>query len=91
MRWLVSVPLFVVLLIGSLSNSTLGSWRFWPWEGALELPLYLPVLLALVCGYGAASLIALWRFQKRIRHLERQIKAQGAEPAKPLDSDDHDA
>jgi uncharacterized integral membrane protein len=89
-HWLVTAPLALILILFAVSNRTDVTLYFWPLPVALNAPLWLVVLVALLIGFLIGELIAWinghhWRRQarqksRRIEELERQLAAQ--QPAK---------
>ena len=87
-HWLVTLPLAVIIVLFAVSNRDGVVVTFWPIPVAIEAPLYLVVLLALVFGFLAGELVA-WingrhhrrharRRARRIEELERELGATQA-------------
>jgi uncharacterized integral membrane protein len=84
-HWLVTAPLALILILFAVSNRTDVTLYFWPLPVALNAPLWLVVLVALLIGFLVGELVAWinghhWRRQarqksRRIEELERQLAA----------------
>jgi putative membrane protein len=90
--WLVVLALVALALIFfAIANRQTVSLGFWPLPSALELPLYLVVLGALVIGFFAGQFVTWiggWRWRRearrsreRIAMLERELEAERVQRA----------
>ncbi|NQW10629.1 MAG: DUF1049 domain-containing protein [Alphaproteobacteria bacterium] len=81
--FVITAPIMIVVVLFAVSNRHLVPMELWPLPGALEVPLYLVALLALVAGFVLGGTIA-WagelgqkrravRAEKRAEDLEREI------------------
>ncbi|HWD58557.1 MAG TPA: LapA family protein [Stellaceae bacterium] len=98
--WVLLAVAAVLLILFAVSNRESVSVGLWPLPDAIELPLYLVVLVTLIVGFFAGELVAWiggrrWRSEakrsrNRIATLERELDAErarpvvAAEPAPPL-------
>ena len=90
-HWLVTLPLAVIIVLFAVSNRDGVIVTFWPIPLAIEAPLYLVVLLALLVGFLVGELVAWingrrWRREarfraRRIEALERELAATQAQLA----------
>lgn len=86
--WIALVLVAVVLMLFAASNRETVSLGLWPLPDAIELPLYLVVLVTLIIGFFAGELVAWiggwhWRREarrarERIAALERELQAARA-------------
>jgi uncharacterized integral membrane protein len=87
-HWLVTLPVTILAVLFAVSNRDGVVVTFWPIPVAIEAPLYLVVLLALVVGFLVGELVA-WingrhhrrharRRARRIEELERELGATQA-------------
>jgi uncharacterized integral membrane protein len=91
-HWLVTLPVAIVAVLFAISNLDAVPVGFWP-LAAIDLPLYVVVLGALLLGFLSGQLIAWingrrWRRearrrQRRIDALEREMAAKERAPALP--------
>jgi len=83
MRWLVFLPLAILVVLFALSNQTVVEVRLWPfdvaWAAPLALAVLLPAGLAFLLGAGIVWLSDLparrrgWSAQRRAAALQREI------------------
>jgi uncharacterized integral membrane protein len=94
MRWLIALPLLLLLVSFALSNSADVRLGLWPTDFALELPLSLVVLGAMAVALLAGALL-VWiselALRRRARHaeqtirlLEAQVQELRTRPSQPL-------
>jgi putative membrane protein len=89
--WVVLALVALVLIFFAIANRQTVSLGFWPLPSALELPLYLVVLGALVIGFFAGQFVTWiggWRWRRearrsreRIAMLERELEAERVQRA----------
>jgi len=83
--WAVTLAAAVFLMLFAVSNRASVSLALWPLPFAIELPAYLLVSAALLAGFVVGAIVAwiggyrlrreLWRRNRRIAALERQLAA----------------
>ncbi len=92
-HWIVTAPAALAAALFAVSNREHVSVALWPLPDALDAPLYLVVLLALVLGFLFGELVA-WltagrtrrlarERMRRIAALERELAATQANLAQP--------
>ncbi|MBW8270612.1 lipopolysaccharide assembly protein LapA domain-containing protein [Caldovatus aquaticus] len=84
MRWVLILPLLVLLVLFALSNREAVALRLWPFDLALVAPVGVAMLVLAAVGFLAGALVA-WAAslgaRRRARRLERAAKALEAELA----------
>lgn len=94
MRWLIALPLLLLLVSFALSNSADVRLALWPTDFVLELPLSLVVIGAMAVAFLAGALL-VWiselALRRRARHaeqtirlLEAQVQELRTRPSQPL-------
>jgi uncharacterized integral membrane protein len=91
--WIFLALAALALALFAASNRTPVALGFWPFGLALELPLYLAILLTFLTGLGCGALLAWvggrhWRREARQRRrrviaLEHELEATQAQLAAP--------
>ncbi len=83
-RWLVTAALALVLIVFAVANRGTVALNFWPLPVAVEAPLYLIALVALLLGFLVGELVA-WingrHWRRKARALERKIAGLESELA----------
>jgi uncharacterized integral membrane protein len=74
LSWLVGLPLAVIVLLFALSNRQVVAVGLWPLADGIDLPVYLIVLLPLLIGFLAGTLVAGLKGLKHRRIARRQTK-----------------
>jgi uncharacterized integral membrane protein len=92
-RWLVTAPLALVLVVFAVSNRETVSVTFWPTPFEIDMPLYLVVLAALLLGFLLGQFIAWINGGKkrreardkarRVRELESEVENLRGKPPQP--------
>ncbi|MGO1119906.1 LapA family protein [Rhodovibrionaceae bacterium A322] len=82
--WLITLPLLILGVVFALANRQVVDLSLWPLDSAVEVPLYLAVLVPLVIGYLLGG-IAVWlgaggkrRLARREHRELEQIKQETA-------------
>jgi uncharacterized integral membrane protein len=79
LSFIVSLPLFVILVVFALDNRGPLALSFWPLPWTLGLPSFVALFLALVIGFLAGA-VAAWlsggRTRRRLRELGETARAQ---------------
>ncbi len=82
MRFLLAVPFLVVLVAFALSNQQPVAVGLWPFEGSLQVPLSIAVLVAMGGSFFTGALL-LWfsavNARRRARRAERKLQRLDAE------------
>jgi lipopolysaccharide assembly protein A len=92
-HWIVTAPAALAAALFAASNREHVAVRLWPLPDVLDAPLYLVVLMALLCGFLFGELVA-WltagqtrrlarERMRRIAALERELAATQAKPVAP--------
>jgi hypothetical protein len=83
--WIITLPLLVIAVIFSVSNRQPVVFDIWPFDLAITLPAFLPVLGALFVGFLAGGFIA-WlsggRARARARDALRDLETARMENAR---------
>ena len=77
MRFLIAVPLLLLLVLFALSNRAPVPLRLWPTDFAIEVPLSLAVLLAMGLAFLLGGLFVWFSAlaqRARARHAEAQVR-----------------
>lgn len=80
--WIVTVPLAAVVISFAVSNRDPAVLKLWPLPFELEMPVFLPVLGALVFGFVAGGFIAWWsggRYRRLARRQNNKLRRLSAE------------
>ena len=95
--WIVTLPLAVLVISFAVSNRDPAILKLWPLPFELEMPVFLPVLGALVVGFVTGGFIAWWsggryrrlarRQNNRLRRLNAEAEALKAREAELADSE----
>lgn len=85
-RWVVIGAIALLLVVFAVANRNTVTLTVWPLPLAMDAPLYLVVLIALIVGFFLGELVAWmngrrWRREarrsaKRVDELERTLAAQ---------------
>jgi uncharacterized integral membrane protein len=80
LSFIISLPLFVVLVVFAIDNRGPVVLSFWPLPWAFALPVFVALFLALLIGFLAGA-VAAWlsggRTRRRLRDLGETARAQG--------------
>ncbi|HXQ42181.1 MAG TPA: LapA family protein [Candidatus Udaeobacter sp.] len=80
LSFIISLPLFVVLVVFAVDNRGALALSFWPLPWAFTLPVFVALFLALLIGFLAGA-VAAWlsggRTRRRLRDLGETARAQG--------------
>ncbi len=82
LSWIVTLPLAVLVISFAVSNRDQAVLKLWPLPFELEMPLFLPVLGALVVGFIAGGFVAWWsggRYRRLARRQNSRLKRLSAE------------
>lgn len=82
LSWIVTVPLGAVVISFAVSNREPAVLTLWPLPFELEMPVFLPVLVALVGGLvvgGAISWMTGGRHRRLARRQDSRLRAMTAE------------
>jgi uncharacterized integral membrane protein len=82
LSWIITLPLGILVISFAVSNRDAVALMLWPLPSGLEMPIFLPVLGALVAGFVAGGAIAWWtggRYRRLARRQSGQLKRQKAE------------
>lgn len=94
LKWLLTLPLILLLLVFALSNREMATLSFWPFEVAVSLPLSFMLVACLVLGLLLGG-FTVWlgdlkykmeahRLRHEVTNLNRQIMSlQQATTPKP--------
>lgn len=84
MRWLVILPLLMLLVLFALSNREAVALRLWPFDLSLVAPIGVAMLVLAAVGFLLGAFVA-WAgslgARRRARRIERAAKALEAELA----------
>lgn len=72
LSWIVTVPLAAVVISFAVSNRDPAVLKLWPLPFELEMPVFLPVLCALVVGFITGGVVAWWSGGRHRRLARRQ-------------------
>jgi len=50
--WIISIPLAILIAIFAVSNRALVTLSLWPLPYEIDMPLFLPIMVALLIGLG---------------------------------------
>ncbi|AJD54274.1 MULTISPECIES: LapA family protein [Thalassospira] len=50
--WIISIPLAILIAIFAVSNRALVTLSLWPLPYEVDMPLFLPIMVALLIGLG---------------------------------------
>jgi len=79
LSFIVSLPLFIVLVVFAVDNRSALALSFWPLPWSLTLPSFVALFLALVVGFFAGA-VAAWLSgggtRRRLRDLGETARAQ---------------
>ena len=82
LSWIVTLPLAIFVILFAISNREPVALTLWPLPFEVEMPLFLPVLAAMVAGLIAGGVIAWWsggRHRRRARQQTSRVKILTAE------------
>ena len=82
LSWIVTLPLALVVISFAVSNRDPAVLTLWPLPFELEMPVFLPVLCALVVGFIAGGFVAWWsggRYRRLARRQNSRLKRLSAE------------
>lgn len=72
LSWIVTIPLGIIVISFAVSNREPVALGLWPLPFEVEMPLFLPVLGALVVGFVTGGAIAWWSGGRTRRLARRQ-------------------
>ena len=79
LSFIVSLPLFIILVIFAVDNRSALALSFWPLPWGVALPAFVALFLALLIGFLAGA-VAAWlsggRTRQRLRDLGETARAQ---------------
>lgn len=75
LRWLITVPLALILIVFAVNNRHLVDVSLWPLGIVISWPLFVFVYIGVVAGFAAGAVIA-WSSSARHRRA-RQRRADG--------------
>lgn len=78
LRWIIGLPLAVLVVLFALSNRQTTTVALWPFEDGLAMPVYLVVLLPLLAGFLVGFLIAATRGFKHRRAARAETRRAAA-------------
>lgn len=87
LRWLITVPLALILVVFAVNNRHLVDVSLWPLDFIVRWPLFVFVYIGVVAGFLAGAVIA-WAAsaqrhrRTRQRRSEKSAQTVGAAPAK---------
>jgi len=73
LTWIVTLPLTLIVVSFAISNRELAALELWPLPGAIELPVFVIVLVPLAIGVVLGGLVD-WLAQGHHRRQERRLK-----------------
>ena len=82
LSWIVTLPLAVLAISFAVSNRDPAVLKLWPLPFELEMPTFLPVLVALALGFVVGGFIAWWagrhhrRTARRLRNRLTRVTAE---------------
>lgn len=82
LSWIVTIPLGIIVISFAVSNRDPVALRLWPLPFEVEMPVFLPVLGALVVGFVAGGAIAWWsggRTRRLARRQSSRLKSLASE------------
>ena len=84
LSFIVTLPITLVILVFALSNREAVGLTIWPFDVAIDLPIYLLVLGSLLLGFLLGGFIT-WltgrRVRRQARRLQQETRRQAAEIA----------
>ena len=81
--WIISIPLAVLIAVFAVSNRTAVTLSLWPLPFEVDLPLFLPIMVALLIGLGIGFAFE-WLLQGKHRRAARRMDSE----LKRIKSDD---
>jgi uncharacterized integral membrane protein len=73
--WIISIPLAVLIAIFAVSNRTAVTISLWPLPFELDMPLFLPIMVALLIGLGIGFAFE-WLLQGKHRRAARRMDSE---------------
>ncbi len=81
LRWLITVPLALILIIFAVNNRHLIEVNLWPLDFIVRWPLFVFIYIGVVAGFLAGAVVA-WasaaQHHRRARHRQSDKKARTA-------------
>jgi len=88
LRWLITAPLALILIVFAVSNRHFVDVSLWPLDFIVHWPLFVFVYIGVIAGFLAGAMIA-WASTAQRHHRARQRRAdkdvQGAAAARAKD------
>lgn len=73
--WIISIPLAVLIAVFAVSNRTAVTLSLWPLPYEVDLPLFLPIMVALLLGLGIGFAFE-WMLQGKHRRAARRMDSE---------------
>ncbi|MFH1805902.1 MAG: LapA family protein [Pseudomonadota bacterium] len=88
--WVISIPLAILLTIFAVSNRQTVTLSLWPLPYEIDMPLFAPVMLALVAGLGIGLVfewLVMGKHRRAARRLDTELHRLKRENEKDLPAD----
>jgi putative membrane protein len=73
--WIIAIPLAVLIAVFAVSNRALVTISLWPLPFEVDLPLFLPIMVALLVGLGIGFAFE-WLLQGKHRRAARRMDSE---------------
>ncbi|MBX2830169.1 MAG: LapA family protein [Rhodospirillales bacterium] len=73
--WIIAIPLAVLIAVFSVSNRAAVTLSLWPLPYEIDLPLFLPIMVALLVGLGIGFAFE-WLIQGKHRRAARRMDSE---------------
>ena len=82
LRWLITAPLALILIVFAVNNRHLVDVSLWPLDFIVRWPLFVFVYIGVVAGFMAGAIIAWASSVQRHSHARRRRTDKGARAVK---------
>lgn len=82
LRWLITAPLALILIVFAVNNRHLVDVSLWPLGFIVRWPLFVFVYIGVVAGFLAGAMIAWVSTAQRHRHARQRRADKGARAVK---------
>jgi len=84
--WIIAIPLAVLIAVFSVSNRAAVTLSLWPLPYEIDLPLFLPIMVALLIGLGigfAFEWLIQGKHRRALRRMDSELKRIKTEDGTP--------